>query len=79
MTKKQLISKVKSMKKDYNQYIEKECARLYDSGAINTEDYLQDFVLAKIILHVALLNCADQYAPTHTNAHDEDIKNLKHF
>ena len=66
------------MKKDIGNYIEKECLRLFECGAINTADYEDNFVLPKIILSVALLNCADQYKPLHEKYLKEQ-KNLKNF
>lgn len=80
MTKKMFLAKFKQLAKDHQKALFKEAEKLYDSGAIDTDSYLQDFQLAKIIMHVALLNQAEQYKPLYKNkAILHDIVNLKYF
>jgi hypothetical protein len=79
MTEKQLITKIRSMKKDINKYLEEEAVRIYRCGGIDPEAYNKDeFALPKIILHVALKNLADQYRPLH-EPHKATANNLEHF
>ena len=78
MAKLAMKQKVKEMTKDIQKYLEEETVRLYESGGIDTESYLQDFCLSKILLHVALLNCAYKYKPL-SKEFEKDIENLKHF
>ncbi len=81
MTEKQFMSLVKSMKKDMNEFIERECRRLFNSGAIDPQDYdaaTTQYILPKIILTVALQNAAWQYAPLNPR-NKAAVKNLKHF
>jgi hypothetical protein len=78
MTRKQFIKKIKSMKRDCISSIEKECIRLFDSGAVDTEKYENDYALPKIIYATALKNIADQYQPF-SSEYREEMENLSHF
>ena len=78
MTKTQFENKIKEMMKDVIKETLKECTRLFESGAVDTESYENNFSLPKIILAVALEKMSDQYYPLF-NGHSEEIRNLKHF
>ena len=78
MTRKQCLAKIRSMMPDVRKYIMKESERLLNSGGIDTDNYCQDFVLAKIILTVALENLKGEYRWIHDN-NKKEIKNLSHF
>jgi len=82
MTREQFDEKVKGMMGDVNIYVKKECARLFECGAVNPDDWEDDYLLPKIILIVALENAAGQYKPP-TRYLDlkfgKEIENLKHF
>ena len=78
MTKTQLKKRVSSMKKDINQYIDKEAIRLFDSGGIDRDNYENDYLLPKIILTVALHNLSSQYYP-HSLLDRKTAENLKLF
>ncbi len=62
------------MRKDCNKYIDKECLKLFDSGGIDNSSFSNNYLLPKIILHVALKNLAQQYKPL--SGYSEDINNL---
>ena len=57
-----------------------EMNRLITSGAIDLAQYSSDYRLPRILLHAALRNVADKYAPL---AFDQDahatIENLRNF
>lgn len=78
MTTKQCMKKIKTLMEDDRKYLLKECERLLDSGGIEKNDYLQDFALAQIILHVALKNLSEQRRPLH-EPHKKDADNLRYF
>lgn len=77
-TKKQLLKLIKSMAKDHNKALLKECERLLNCGAIDTEAAENNFLTPRIIFHVALLNEANQYAPR-TKETIKEVNNLKNF
>lgn len=57
--------------------VKREAIRLAESGGIDLEKF-DDFVPAKVCLHIALLNEANQYAPLSIEA-KKVASNLKHF
>ena len=60
------------------EYIKKECSMLYDSGGINPDDYLQEWILPKILFLAALKHLDAQHS--FVNKHfKKEIKNLSHF
>lgn len=82
MTKKQLIKKVKKLQLDdkKEKWIEKECLRLFESGAINKKDYKDNkdnYLLPKMVYCVALKNLAHQWAPWHNNENKEVVSKLE--
>jgi hypothetical protein len=78
MTQTQFIKKIRSMKKDINEYVEKESLRLFNSGAIDRSTYAADFLLPKIILCATLENLCRQYLPLGDRGKKE-LANLRHF
>lgn len=78
MTEKQCIAKIKSMKKDVNQYLDKECLRLIRSGGIDVSKAADDYAIPKVILAVALENVLFQWEPIHPTG-KRAFKNLRHF
>ena len=58
--------------------IKKDTLRLFDSGAVDTESYGNDFALPKIILTVSLENQAYQYMPFSPD-YKKAVKNLRKF
>jgi hypothetical protein len=78
MTKNQVIKRIRSEKREMNNWIEKESKRLLDSGAIDCKSYANDFQLPGIILTVALKNMIAQYSPCSSESKKE-IENLNHF
>jgi hypothetical protein len=78
MTKTQFKKKIASMKQEINQYIDKETLRLFDSGAIDTTIYEDDYTLPKIVISTALKNLSFQYFPL-TSAGKKEALNLEHF
>ena len=70
--------KLDSMLPDVLQNIRQEAAKLYDSGAVDTESFPNDFRLPKMVLVVALERQAWQYTPPYKEQM-KDIENLRHF
>jgi len=77
-TQKQFLAKVKIMAKEHNKALIKECLRLYNSGGVDTKNADDNYSLPKTIIHVALLNEANQYKPL-SQENKKDIKNLIHY
>ena len=69
---------IKALSDEHYQRLQKECERLYVSGALDTESAEEDYFIPKIVFHVALLNEAQQYKPLSKEAMQE-VNNLKHF
>jgi len=78
MTKEQLIEKFEDMLPNIEEYLRDEVIRLFDSGALDTEKWENNFLLPKLILTVALENCAHEYRPPHSFG-KKDVANLRHF
>lgn len=78
MTKTQFKKRLSEMKKDMNQYIEKEAVRLFESGAIDTSEYFDNYLLPKMILCQTLKNLSDQYMPLRKE-NINVVENLKYF
>lgn len=70
--------KVDAMMPDLIEGIRKECNRLYDSGAVDTGSYENNYALPKIILSVAIENQIRQYLPLDSKWKKE-ARNLRHF
>lgn len=78
MDKAIFIDKINSMMPDLIEGIRNDAVRLFESGAIDTEKYTNDYLLPKIILTVAIENQIVQYYPLSSEGKKE-VKNLKHF
>ena len=63
MTKTQFTKRLKEMTRNTKHLTEEECMRLFKSGAINTGDYEDNYLLPKIILTAALENIARRFHP----------------
>lgn len=80
MRKVELTSQIKKLIRDLKPILEKECNKLTDSGAVDYTAYEKDdFVLAKAILHVALINTANVQVFPLSSEGKKNVKNLKHF
>jgi len=61
-------------------YLKKETERLLSVGAVDLDDYPDNYELPKVILIAALISCTDQYRPPSDNKRlNKEIKNLSHF
>ena len=78
MEKAYFKEKIDSMMPDLIQDITKESMRLFNSGAIDTNQYENDYLLPRIILTVAIENQIKQYFPLCIEGKKE-VKNLRHF
>jgi hypothetical protein len=82
-TREQVLMKIVELERDgeaeglYGQ-IAAEVRRLLDSGAIDLDDYNNDFRLPKLLYHTALLRVAESYIPLN-NQDRATVKNLAHF
>ena len=70
--------KIDSMMPDLIEGIRKECDRLIQTGAVDVEQYGNDYALPKICLTVAIENQIRQYRPLDKN-HLKEVANLRHF
>lgn len=75
-----ILKKVREiLEEDGINFIMDKCNRLLNSGCIDKKKYNDDnYLLPKIILHVALLELAEQYKPSSKDSKKE-VKNLKYF
>ena len=78
MTKNDFNNRIKEMLVDCQEYLLKDCNRLFESGGIDPEEFENDYILPKIILAVALKNLSYQYYPLHKEGKAQ-AKNLEHF
>jgi hypothetical protein len=78
MTKTQLRKNFKSLLKENNEFLTSQLEKAIKSGALNIDEYENNMLLPKIIMHVACLNLADQWYPPYETGRKE-IKNLKCF
>jgi hypothetical protein len=77
-TEEQFTQKLDSMLPKVQSVIRDEAIRLFQSGAVDPGSHLDNYVLPKICLIMALSNTADQYMPT-SPGDKRDLANLKHF
>lgn len=77
-TKKQCLEKVHEMAEKVPAKILEKADQLIKSGAIELEDYEDNYILPKILLVAALEYEADQWRPFDRN-YQKTIKNLSHF
>lgn len=82
-TKQTTMSKINEMINNGGvvDYLIEESERLLTCGAVDYDDYKEDeYILPKMILTVALENCANQYAfPYFDKRYKKEIANLRHF
>ena len=83
MTNKECIRRIKKLIGTWQQgglhYLMDECHHLLTSGGIDIKGDAPDSLLpAKIILHVALLDLAEELRPV-SKLGNEAVENLKHF
>lgn len=80
MTKDQLQKKIEDMLPQVQDYLQTEVVRLFNSGGIDPQSYPNpDYILPKILLTVALENCANAYRPISNRRYAKEIANLRHF
>lgn len=85
MTTEQFEEKVKELTSDSVEWLQKECVRLFKSGAVDTDGAEDNCRLPKNILVVALENLSRQYLPFHNNytrippQDEKTIRNLRKF
>ncbi|OPX89044.1 MAG: hypothetical protein A4E53_01652 [Pelotomaculum sp. PtaB.Bin104] len=78
MEKTSCKRKIDEMLPELMNKLREECARLYSCGALNVEEYEDNYLLPKIILCVALKNQSWQYRPL-TQEGKKEAKNLERF
>lgn len=78
MDKALFKEKVDSMMPDLTEGIRRECDRLYESGAVDTGAFEDNYLLPKVILTVAIENQVRQYNGA-TSQLKKEIRNLRHF
>ena len=64
MTKDQFLVKVKKLLPDLNNMILEKANKAFDSGAINSEDFENDYLLSKIFLSAIGGEIKSHYAPS---------------
>lgn len=71
--------KVNEVIKNIAETLKATCKRLCKSGGIDVESYSpEEFVLAKILISVAMEQCKDVFYPSSSHL-IRDLKNLQHF
>lgn len=78
MNELDFLDKIKTMLVNLQIDTLNDCQRLFNSGGIDPEEFGNDYLLPKIILHVALQNQADQYRPLQEEGR-EQANNLRNF
>lgn len=83
MTNKQCLGQIRKLigntKKGGLHVLMDECRHLVESGGIDlSQDEPDSFYSAKIVLHVALLDLAEQFRPI-SQVGNEAAENLKNF
>ena len=62
-THKEILEKVAALEEDLHEQVVREITRLLSTGAVNLEEYTNDFYLPKILYTQALRNISNAYAP----------------
>ena len=62
-THKEILEKVAALEEDLQEQVVREITRLLSTGAVNLEEYANDFYLPKILYTQALRNISNGYAP----------------
>jgi len=78
MTKDECREKINSMLPDVIELIKQKTEHYLQCGAVETEDFKNDYILPKAILHVCLIDASEQYRSLWKEG-QAVIKNLKHF
>ena len=73
-TQEQFEQKLDSMMPKLLTVIREEAIRLFKSGAVDPEAHLDNYVLPKICLIIALGNTSDQYMPSNPSDKREMAK-----
>lgn len=64
---------------DFISALKEQCFRLYRSGAIDNNDYEDDYRLPKICLYVALSWMKTQYQPLSVRMFKEEVEKLENI
>lgn len=79
MTKKQFMKKYREMiRTTLAEKLIEDGEKAFRSGAFDPKDYLDDYVLPKIVLTVALETASKGYMPLY-KGHRDTLANLRHF
>jgi len=78
MTKTQFKKKVKDLKRSMNKLVDDRVEKAIKSGAINFEDYEDDYVLPKIFIYAVADEIKFQFKPLYAE-HLKEAKNLTYF
>jgi len=78
MTKDQCMQKIDELLIDIPDYLRKRTEALLLSGGVDHEAYMDNFELPKMLMHVALKDCADGFPPM-SDKHRALVKNLANF
>ena len=78
MTEKQFLEKVNEMLPDLNQLILEKAKKVFSSGAIDTEEYDNNYLLPKIFLCAMGKEISWQYG-VHSKKDEKVVKNLGYF
>ena len=79
-TKEQCQEKIAEMTHAVLEYLTDETNRLLRSGAIDFENREDNYRLPKVVLTMALENCAAQYRPRSWQTDEKKLlANLRHF
>ena len=78
MTKDQCMQKIDELLIDIPDYLRKRTEALFSSGGVDPKSYKDNFALPKILMHVALKDCANGFSPM-SDKHRALIKNLENF
>ena len=77
-THKEILEKVAALEEDLQEQVVREITRLLSTGAVNLEEYTNDFYLPKILYTQALRNISNAYAPP-DKAGQHVLRNLARF
>ena len=77
-TKEQFLAKVQEMLPELNKMIMEKAAKAYQSGAIDPQDYEDNYLLPKIFMAAMGKEMTWQYMP-HDKKSKSSVENLSHF
>lgn len=78
MTKKQAIKKTRSVIHSMSQKMSEKVEKVLNSGAINLENWKDDFLLPKLITSALLEDAIDQLRPIE-ESYQEEIEKIYKF